>query len=64
MFEDLTKHCPICSSTNIKQLEEYLNGNMFITKYICLDCTQIEETSNNTIHTSTWEVDENGSQVF
>lgn len=61
---DLTKYCPICNSTNIEELEEYLRGSVFITKYVCLDCAQLDTKSNNTIHTSIWEVDENGNQIF
>lgn len=61
---DLTKNCPICGSSNIKELEEYLSGNVFITRYVCLDCTQLDTRYNNTIHTSVWEVDENGNQIF
>lgn len=61
---DLTKYCPICNSSNIKELEEFLRGSVFITKYVCLDCVQLDIKSNTMIHTSIWEVDENGNIIF
>lgn len=64
LYTDLTKNCPICNSSNIKEIEEYLRGSVFVTKYVCLECVQLDTKSNNMIHTSIWEVDENGNQIF
>lgn len=53
------EECPICGERHTKKINERLQGNMFITKWMCLDCKY--ENGN---YASVWELDENGSQVF